>query len=187
MFRARCPDTRVGRDMDTELGDLLEDGMPTPEQRLTREKLHDDLLGLLNELSGREARVIGCVRTTTTRLNPGGDWQNLDLRGGAPNRIAGAELCTRAPRPRPRLHGRPRLALPSPAIPPHSPCSRHAPRPPSTSASPPPTPRDCRSLGRLLADLRALSRTGYWNVTGPMFTSLHRCSWSSTPSCGRPR
>ena len=51
-------DTRVGRDMDTELGDLLEDGMPTPEQRLTREKLHDDLLGLLNELSGREARVI---------------------------------------------------------------------------------------------------------------------------------
>ena len=36
-------DTRVGRDMDTELGDLLEDGMPTPEQRLTREKLHDDL------------------------------------------------------------------------------------------------------------------------------------------------
>ena len=51
-------DTRVGRDMDTELGDLLEDGMPTPEQRLTREKLHDDLLVLLNELSGREARVI---------------------------------------------------------------------------------------------------------------------------------
>jgi len=51
-------DTRVGRDMDTELGDLLEDGMPTPEQRLTREKLHDDLDGLLNELSGREARVI---------------------------------------------------------------------------------------------------------------------------------
>ena len=51
-------DTRVGRDMDTELGDLLEDGMPTPEQRLTREKLHDDLLGLLGELSGREARVI---------------------------------------------------------------------------------------------------------------------------------
>ena len=41
-----------------ELGDLLEDGMPTPEQRLTREKLHDDLLGLLGELSGREARVI---------------------------------------------------------------------------------------------------------------------------------
>ena len=51
-------DTRVGRDMDTELGDLLEDGMPTPEQRLTREKLHDDLLVLLNELSGRESRVI---------------------------------------------------------------------------------------------------------------------------------
>jgi RNA polymerase nonessential primary-like sigma factor len=51
-------DTRVGRDQDTELGDLLEDTMPTPEQRLTREKLHDDLEGLLEELSGREARVI---------------------------------------------------------------------------------------------------------------------------------
>ena len=51
-------DTRVGRDMDTELGDLLEDSMPTPEQRLTRERLHDDLLALLGELSGREARVI---------------------------------------------------------------------------------------------------------------------------------
>jgi len=51
-------DTRVGQDQDTELGDLLEDGLPTPEQRLTREKLHDDLEQLLNELSGREASVI---------------------------------------------------------------------------------------------------------------------------------
>ena len=51
-------DTRVGHDQDTELGDLLEDGLPTPEQRLTREKLHDDLEELLAELSGREASVI---------------------------------------------------------------------------------------------------------------------------------
>ena len=51
-------DTRVGQDQDTELGDLLEDGLPTPEQRLTRETLHDDLEELLGELSGREASVI---------------------------------------------------------------------------------------------------------------------------------
>ena len=51
-------DTRVGRDMDTELGDLLEDGHATPEQALTKTQLHDDLEALLEELSGREAEVI---------------------------------------------------------------------------------------------------------------------------------
>ena len=51
-------DTRVGRDMDTELGDLLEDGHATPEQALTKAQLHDDLEALLEELSGREAEVI---------------------------------------------------------------------------------------------------------------------------------
>ena len=51
-------DTRVGRDMDTELGDLLEDGHATPEQALTKTQLHDDLGALLEELSGREAEVI---------------------------------------------------------------------------------------------------------------------------------
>jgi RNA polymerase nonessential primary-like sigma factor len=51
-------DTRVGREHDTELGDLLEDGHATPEQALTRESLHNDLEALLRELTGREAAVI---------------------------------------------------------------------------------------------------------------------------------
>ena len=36
-------ETRVGKDQDTQLGDLLEDGSATPEQTLTRDALHDDL------------------------------------------------------------------------------------------------------------------------------------------------
>lgn len=51
-------DTRVGRDHDTSLGDLLEATSDTPEQRLTRQQLHSDLDALLNELSQREAEVI---------------------------------------------------------------------------------------------------------------------------------
>ena len=51
-------DTRVGRDQDTELGDLLEDAHATPEQALTRAQLHDDLEALLEELTSREAEVI---------------------------------------------------------------------------------------------------------------------------------
>ncbi len=49
---------RVGRELDTELGDLLEDGHATPEQELAREQLHQDLEALLADLNGREARVI---------------------------------------------------------------------------------------------------------------------------------
>jgi RNA polymerase nonessential primary-like sigma factor len=49
---------RVGRDQDSELGDLLQDEHATPEQLLTREQLHDDLESLLAELNGREAQVI---------------------------------------------------------------------------------------------------------------------------------
>ena len=51
-------DTRVGREQDTELGELLEDGHATPEQALTRAELHDDLEALLDELTCREAAVI---------------------------------------------------------------------------------------------------------------------------------
>ena len=51
-------DTRVGRDQDTELGELLEDGHATPEQELTRAELHADLEALLDELTAREAAVI---------------------------------------------------------------------------------------------------------------------------------
>lgn len=51
-------DSRVGSSQETQLGELLEDPMPTPEQLLNREKLHDDLDALLDQLSGKEARVI---------------------------------------------------------------------------------------------------------------------------------
>jgi RNA polymerase nonessential primary-like sigma factor len=51
-------DTRVGKNEDTELGDLLEDGHATPEQALTRQQLHDDLESLLAELNQREAEVL---------------------------------------------------------------------------------------------------------------------------------
>ena len=51
-------DSRVGKDQDTQLGDLLEDSHGTPEQELAREQLHDDLEALLKELNNREADVI---------------------------------------------------------------------------------------------------------------------------------
>jgi RNA polymerase nonessential primary-like sigma factor len=51
-------DGRVGRDQESDLGDLLEDHHATPEQTLTRDQLHDDLESLLEELSSREAQVI---------------------------------------------------------------------------------------------------------------------------------
>jgi len=49
---------RVGKEQDTQLGDLLEDGKATPEQELTRAALHHDLEHLLDELTDREAAVI---------------------------------------------------------------------------------------------------------------------------------
>ena len=51
-------ETRVGKDQDTQLGDLLEDSHATPEQTLTKNSLHSDLEALLSELTAREAEVI---------------------------------------------------------------------------------------------------------------------------------
>ncbi|WP_392344911.1 RNA polymerase sigma factor, RpoD/SigA family [Parasynechococcus sp.] len=51
-------DTRIGRDQDTQLGDLIEDGHATPEQTLTIDELHNDLEDLLDELTSREAAVL---------------------------------------------------------------------------------------------------------------------------------
>ena len=51
-------DTKVGRDQDTQLGDLIEDGHATPEQTLTHDELHNDLEHLLDELTSREAAVL---------------------------------------------------------------------------------------------------------------------------------
>jgi RNA polymerase nonessential primary-like sigma factor len=51
-------DVRVGREHDTDLGDLLEDSHATPEQELAREELHEALESMLAELTGREAAVL---------------------------------------------------------------------------------------------------------------------------------
>ncbi|MBL6794455.1 MAG: RpoD/SigA family RNA polymerase sigma factor [Synechococcus sp. BS307-5m-G36] len=51
-------DSRVGKDQDTQLGDLIEDGKATPEETLTHDELHNDLEGLLDELTSREAAVL---------------------------------------------------------------------------------------------------------------------------------
>ena len=51
-------DSRVGKDQDTQLGDLIEDGKATPEEALTHDELHNDLEGLLDELTPREASVL---------------------------------------------------------------------------------------------------------------------------------
>jgi RNA polymerase nonessential primary-like sigma factor len=51
-------ETRVGREKDTELADLLEASEVTPEERLTRESLQRDVWQLLGELTARERDVI---------------------------------------------------------------------------------------------------------------------------------
>ncbi|WP_338431818.1 RNA polymerase sigma factor SigC [Synechococcus elongatus] len=51
-------ETRVGKEKDTELGDLLETTDFTPEERLTQESLSQDLQRLLLELNHRERDVI---------------------------------------------------------------------------------------------------------------------------------
>ena len=51
-------DSRVGKDQDPQLGDLSEDGKATPEETLTHDELHNDLEGLLDELTPREASVL---------------------------------------------------------------------------------------------------------------------------------
>lgn len=56
--RAVSLETRVGREQDTQLGDLIEDDTATPEQELTRGELHNDLEILLDELNNREATVL---------------------------------------------------------------------------------------------------------------------------------
>lgn len=52
-------DVKVGKDKDTELGELLEAEEVSPEQLLMRESLHGELLQLLADLTEREREVIG--------------------------------------------------------------------------------------------------------------------------------
>ncbi len=51
-------ETKVGKDKDTELGDLLETDDVSPEETLMREALRRDLLQLLADLTSRERDVI---------------------------------------------------------------------------------------------------------------------------------
>ncbi|MGB3493589.1 MAG: RNA polymerase sigma factor SigC [Elainellaceae cyanobacterium] len=51
-------ETKVGKERDTELGDLLETDSITPEETLMRESLHRDLQHLLTDLTTRERDVI---------------------------------------------------------------------------------------------------------------------------------
>ncbi|MEN9275706.1 MAG: RNA polymerase sigma factor SigC [Gloeomargarita sp. GMQP_bins_5] len=56
--RAVSLETRVGRDQDTELGELLEAVELSPEERLISEALQQDLQELMNDLTLRERDVI---------------------------------------------------------------------------------------------------------------------------------
>jgi len=51
-------ETKVGKDKDTELGELLETDNITPEETLMRESLHKDLYSLLDDLTDRERDVV---------------------------------------------------------------------------------------------------------------------------------
>lgn len=56
--RAVSLETKVGKERDTELGDLLPEEGTTPEEALMREALHRDLQQLLTDLTSRERDVI---------------------------------------------------------------------------------------------------------------------------------
>jgi RNA polymerase nonessential primary-like sigma factor len=56
--RAVSLETKVGKERDTELGDLLETDGVSPEEMLMREALHRDLQQLLTDLTSRERDVI---------------------------------------------------------------------------------------------------------------------------------
>jgi RNA polymerase nonessential primary-like sigma factor len=56
--RAVSLETKVGKERDTELGELLETDSVSPEETLMRESLHRDLQQLLTDLTSRERDVI---------------------------------------------------------------------------------------------------------------------------------
>jgi RNA polymerase nonessential primary-like sigma factor len=60
--KARHPlslDLRVGDNQDTELGELLEDDGPSPEDFASQSSLHDDLQRLMDDLTPQQREVIG--------------------------------------------------------------------------------------------------------------------------------
>jgi RNA polymerase nonessential primary-like sigma factor len=56
--RAVSLETKVGKERDTELGELVAEDSASPEDRLMREALHRDLQQLLTDLTSRERDVI---------------------------------------------------------------------------------------------------------------------------------
>jgi len=56
--RAVSLETKVGKDRDTELGDLLETDVLSPEESLMQDALRHDLLQLMSDLTSRERDVI---------------------------------------------------------------------------------------------------------------------------------
>ena len=56
--RAVSLETKVGKEKDTELGDLLETEELSPEDLLMRESLRKDLMTLIADLTSRERDVI---------------------------------------------------------------------------------------------------------------------------------
>lgn len=56
--RAVSLETKVGKERDTELGELVAEDSASPEERLMREALHRDLQQLLTDLTSRERDVI---------------------------------------------------------------------------------------------------------------------------------
>ncbi|MCU0526988.1 MAG: RNA polymerase sigma factor SigC [Elainella sp. Prado103] len=71
--RAVSLETKVGKERDTELGELLETEDISPEEMLMREALHRDLQKLLTDLTTRERDVI------QMRFGLGGDGQPYSL------------------------------------------------------------------------------------------------------------
>lgn len=71
--RAVSLETKVGKERDTELGELLETEDISPEEMLMREALHRDLQKLLTDLTSRERDVI------QMRFGLGGDGQPYSL------------------------------------------------------------------------------------------------------------
>ncbi len=56
--RAVSLETKVGKERDTQLGELVAEEGASPEDRLMREALHRDLQQLLTDLTSRERDVI---------------------------------------------------------------------------------------------------------------------------------
>jgi RNA polymerase nonessential primary-like sigma factor len=100
-------DTRVGQKHDTDLGELIEDSHATPDQLLSRDQLHDDLEGLLEQLSGREAAVLrqrfGLNDDTPRTLSEIGERMHLS-RERVRQIEARALLKLRQPQNRCRMH-----------------------------------------------------------------------------------